>query len=326
MELKWLLFCILMAFDAFVMVGAFTKYIEVKRASIWAAVPGKITSSRSEARKVDRSSGSGRDRTVDTEIRNFATVAYEFYADGKKQLGNRISIAHDVGNYQVAEKLAKYPKGAPVTVYYDRNKPTDNVLERDMSMRAFEITFLVGALIALAGVMGMLLTENVGALVAQYVPQNGRTSGGIFVTLMATFMVLFANGIYQRGRTTFTWPKVEGVVATSQVDKVQTYYLRGSGVMYYWYMFRSRTVYDYTVNGVSYQSDRASYGAQTYASFTLLARREAARFVPGDSVAVYYDPRSPENAVLVQGAPGQWLSWVVAVVLFAIAGRLLGFI
>jgi hypothetical protein len=326
MELKWLLFCILMAMDGLVMVAAVTKYIEVKRASLWAGVPGKITSSRSEARKVETSSGSGRDRTVDSEIRNFATVSYEFRADGRKQTGNRISIAHDVGNYQVAEKLAKYPVGAKVTVFYDRNKPTDNVLEREMSMRGFEITFLIGALVAAVAVLAMLLTENVGAIVAQYVPQNGRTSGGIFVAVMASLMVLFANAIYQRGQATFTWPKVEGVVATSQVDAVRSYYMRGNGLTYYWHLFRSRTVYDYQVNGVAYKSDRASYGAQTYASFTLLAKREADRYVAGDSIEVFYDPKSPEQAVLVRGAPGQWLVWVMAVVLFALAARLIGVI
>ena len=326
MELKWLLFGILMAMDGLVMVAAVTKYLEVKRASIWAAVPGKITSSRSEARQVDRSSGTGRDRTVDFEIRNFATVAYEFHADGKKQRGNRISIAHDVGNYQVAEKLAKYPVGAKVTVYYDRNKPSDNVLEREMSMRAFEITFLIGALVAAVAVLGMLLTENVGAIVAQYVPQNGRTSGGIFVAVMAAFMVLFANAIYQRGQATLTWPKVEGIVASSQVDAVRSYYLRGNGIAYYWYVFRSRTIYDYRVNGVAYNSDRASYGAQTYAKFTLFAKREAERFTAGDTVDVYYDPNQPEHAVLVRGAPGQWVIWVVVVALFALAARLFGWI
>jgi hypothetical protein len=326
MELKWLLFGILMAMDGLVMVAAVTKYLEVKRASIWAAVPGKITSSRSEARQVDRSSGTGRDRTVDFEIRNFATVTYEFRADGQKQRGNRISIAHDVGNYQVAEKLAKYPVGAKVTVYYDRNKPSDNVLEREMSMRAFEVTFLIGALVAAVAVLGMLLTENVGAIVAQYVPQNGRTSGGIFVAIMAAFMVLFANAIYQRGQATFTWPKVEGIVASSQVDAVRSYHLRGNGVMNYWYVFRSRTIYDYQVNGVAYNSDRASYGAQTYAKFTLFAKREAERFAAGDPVQVYYDPNQPEHAVLVRGAPGQWVIWIVVVALFALAGRLLGLV
>ena len=95
-----------MAMDGLFMAALVSKYNEVRRASIWAAVPGKIVSSRSEARKIERSSGSGRDRVVDSEIRNFAAVGYEFYADGKKRTGNRISIGHDVGNYQVAEKLA----------------------------------------------------------------------------------------------------------------------------------------------------------------------------------------------------------------------------
>jgi hypothetical protein len=325
MELKWLLFGILMAMDGLVMVAAATKYIEVKRASLWAAVPGKIVSSRSEARRVRTSLG-GPSENAETEIRNFATVAYEFQADGRKQRGNRISIAHDVGNYQVAEKLAKYPKGAAVTVYYDRNRPSDSVLEREMSARAFEITFLIGALVAVLGVLGMLLTEDVGALVARYVPQNGRTSGGFFVGVMALLVAAFANAIYQRGAATFKWPKVQGIVTSSRVDMVKARMTNGFGFTRFRNMFRARTIYDYTVNGVRYTSDRTSFGAQTYASFRLLARRAAGQYVPGDSVDVYYDPKLPEQAVLVQGAPGQWLVWVAAVALFALAGRLLGLI
>lgn len=213
-----------------------------------------------------------------------------------------------------------------MTVFYDRNKPSDNVLEREISTRSFEIALLIGALIAVVGVFGMLITEDVGAVLAQFVPQNGRTSGAMFVAVMGVIALVFGYAVYQQGAATFKWPKVQGRIARSDADAVRAYYLRPGGVRRYGYLFRSQTVYDYQVNGVRYESDRTSYGAQAYASFTLLARRSAGQFAAGESAEVFYNPVSPEQAVLVRGASGQWVIWVGGTGLFAVAATLIGLI
>lgn len=323
MELKWLLFGLLMLADLFFLIAVISKYLEVKRASAWSAAEGKIVSSRSEARKVDKSSGAGRDRVVDFEIRNFAAVGYAFEVNGQRQTGSRISIGHDVGNYQVAEKLARYPVGKAVTVYYDPAKPNDNVLERDIPTRSFETAIRVGALIAVAGLFFMLIAEDASARLLRFIPDYGEGSASTLLVAMALFAALLGYAVHRRGQATMSWPTAKGRVAGSTVDAVQIHWLDAFGLRHIRNAFRARTVYDYSVNGVRYQSDRVSYGAQVYATFRLLARQSAGRFAPGDAVEIFYNPLSPAEAVLVRGAPGQWLIWVVVAGLFAGAAKLL---
>ena len=50
---------------------------------------------------------------------------------GQKLRNNRVSIGEDLGNFEVAETIARYPVGKIVTVYYNPRKPGEAVLERD---------------------------------------------------------------------------------------------------------------------------------------------------------------------------------------------------
>ena len=66
-------------------------------------------------------------------MRKFAQIVYEFTVAGPKYRGSRVSIGEDLGNFEVAETLAKYPQGKVVTVFYNPSKRTEAVLEREMS-------------------------------------------------------------------------------------------------------------------------------------------------------------------------------------------------
>ena len=66
------------------------------------------------------------------EERNFADIVYEYSVAGRKLRNNRVSIGEDLGNFQVAETIAKYPVGTVVTVYYNPLHPDQAVLERDL--------------------------------------------------------------------------------------------------------------------------------------------------------------------------------------------------
>lgn len=323
MGLSWFLFAILMAFDGVFLAAVGVKYLEVKRASRWPAATGKVISSRSEARKVDRSSGAGKDRIVDTEIRNFAAVRYSYDVAGTRRTGDRIGLAHDVGNFQVAEKLKKYPAGAIVTVYYDPQDPRKSVLERDLPARAFEIALLMGGLVALAGIIGMLLTRDLSGWLTRFELQHERGAAALFVAIMAVFMALFGYHTFRRGAATYAWPKTEGLIASSKVEKVRVYSYSWSPRRYI-HGLRDRTVFSYAVGGVKYTSDTANYGGRTIGSIRVLASRLAGRFTAGETVEVYYNPEAPEQAVLLRGAPGQWLIWTAAAVLLGVAAWLAG--
>jgi hypothetical protein len=319
-ELKWLLLLVVLAFDGLFLAAVISKYREVKCASFWAAAPGKIISSRSEARRVEKSTaGDTRSRVRDTELRNFAAVTYAFEANGVPQQGRRISLAADVGNYQVAEKLKRYPVGAAVTVYYDRKRPRQSVLERDMPVRGFEIAILIGLMIGLGCLFLMLISDNVTILNS---PQAWRAA---FCAMLAAGLAAFAYGLRLKGAETRKWPSTKGVVLASDVELVKV------GRQYRWWLLnrkliRDRTTYSYVVGGVAYRSDCVNLGGQAYASFSALARRAALRFEPGAPVDVYYNPLSPTEAVLVRGAPGQWMIWITAAALLALAARLAGLV
>ncbi len=327
MGLKILLAGVVAAFYGLFMAAVITKYREVRRASLWVAAPAKIVSSKSEARKVEKRTGSEGSVITDTEIRNFAAVRYIFTAGGRQVTGSRISISEDLGNFQVAEKLARYPVGAKVTVYYDSNKPENCVLERDMNLRTIKIAMLVGSL---AGACGMAFIFAVSGGYA-WLKTAGMGSGLppiVFpLVIIGLLVAAFANALRKRGAATAHWPKVTGTIVSSSVDTVKR--RRGPDFEFGWRtlnLFRARTRYAYKLAGVTYESDRISFGAQYYANYRLLAKKDAARFTPGQPVEVFYNPDAPEQAVLTQGAPGQIFVWLAAAALLGGAAHVAGVI
>jgi len=322
--LKWFLLIVVLAFDGVFLAAVTTKYLEVKRASYWAAVQGKIVSSKSVARRVDKISSDGpRSKIHDTELRNFAVVKYVFEADGRRVEGGRIGIGEDLGNFQVAEKLKRYPVGAQVTVYYDRNRPSESVLERDIPLRSFEIAILIGILVGLGCVFLLLSSDNIMSGLAALMPDSAQSSAAVFLAVLAILIVVFGYALKDKGAATQKWPSAEGVILASHAQKVKfgKRYRPGISARR---LFRDRTTYSYTIDGVTYHSDRTSFGAQTYATFGFFARKAAARFQPGQVLPVFYNPKAPEEAVLIRGAPGQVLVWIAAAALFALAAHLAG--
>ena len=114
------------------LVAAVYKTLQVRAAREWPSTAGQGggLESRSARGQGDRQRP-GRRRT-DSKQRNFANIVYEYSVSGKKLRNNRVSIGEDLGNFQVAETIAKYPVGAVVTVYYNSLHPREAVLERDL--------------------------------------------------------------------------------------------------------------------------------------------------------------------------------------------------
>ena len=327
MTLKWFFCGVLAAFYGLIMTAVTSKYLEVRRARSWLPATGKIVSSRSEARTVTRHTSQPGAATVSTETRNFAAVRYAFNVNGRRVEGTRIGIADDPGNFQVAEKLRLYPVGKTVTVYYDQSRPENCVLERDMPERAFQIAFLVGALLGVGGLFLIFALSGGYARLVKLGADPRQLSSAIFVTFMSLMALRFAFVFHQQGAATFKWPSAPGKILSSGVEDVKVRVAREA--IFNWILataFRSRTIYIYEVDGVSYQCDRISFGFQTLATFRLFAKRGAAKFAPGQPVEVYYNPAAPEQAVLRRGAEGEIIIYLTAAALILIALRLGGLI
>ena len=156
MERYWILLMFGGPLVGLLALATLVKYIEVWRARFWLAVPGRIVSSQSVNRRVKRP---GVDNG--SEVRNFADVTYEFKVDGKTRKGSRVSIGEDMGNFEVAETLLRYPAGTGVTVYYNRSNPDQAVLEREPPKNFFQIMVLTiaglstGGIVAVDGLTGI---------------------------------------------------------------------------------------------------------------------------------------------------------------------------
>jgi len=116
--------------------------------------------------------------------------------------------------------------------------------------------------------------------------------GGALVLLLAQLKLWEA-------RRRRTWPAVMGWVVRSQAQQVAT----DTG-----YVYRADIAYDYTVGARKYTGQRVRFAEPGYGP---KAQRDAAlltvqHYPVGQPMAVYYDPRHPEHAVLERHQRQRW--------------------
>ena len=151
-DLPWFVYAMLLAPLGLILVAAIYKTLQVRAAREWPSTPGRVVVSTSELRDV-KVLDSDREAGHRFEQRNFANIVYEYSVSGQKLRNNRVSIGEDLGNFQVAETIAKYPVGAAVTVYYNSRHPREAVLERDLPQGLWGCLG-IATVIAVVGVFG----------------------------------------------------------------------------------------------------------------------------------------------------------------------------
>src|SRR5262245_12563145 len=124
----FMFYLILAAIPGAIVFPVVAKYLEVLRVRRWAGAPGRIVVSTSAACAVSR----GDADSNDTQLRNFAGIEYEYAVAQRTYRGTRVSIGENMGNFEVAETIARYPVGKAVTVYYNAAKHEQSLLERDL--------------------------------------------------------------------------------------------------------------------------------------------------------------------------------------------------
>jgi hypothetical protein len=298
------------------------KFYEVHKATNWRSVPGKVLASKSVARRVRTAESHARaEQGGDLTLRNFAEVRYEYRVDGKRYTGDRVSLGEDLGNFQVAETLARYPVGATVTVYYDPAKPTQAVLERDAPPGVFRtLGIFIAVLVALfaAFVIGVEpLVAALGRVVSR--PEVAALVAGFGG--LGIFLVLIAEALRRQLRDAASWPSISGVVETSGIERFRAYDRVGVNIRRRRWLYRPDVEYAYRVDGVEYRGNRISFGGRLYATFDWLARRRVEPYGEGDEVVVRYNPENPAEAVLELRSYGIWAVWLLAAGFIAAAIR-----
>jgi len=298
------------------------KWREVRAVSRWLPTPGKIISSRVEAREVT-SSGSGSDSSTSTEIRNFPAITFQYKVGGKSFQSSHYSVQENLGNFEVPETLARFPKGAAVTVFYDPSNPAKAVIERTMPEGAFKfmatlsVGLVVGALVLVFSVGGAL--EAIGP----HLPKPQNLSAAVLLLVMGLFILRMGFAQKSLAEQAAKWPVTAGRIDTSGLQEFQT---RNSGYRPWRTVFKSRIVYSYSVAGQRYSADRVAFGGKLTATLASLVGGQSKRYVEGSKVDVHYDPANPAAAVLECKVLGLWVLWVSAAGFLGGAALLVGLI
>jgi hypothetical protein len=285
--------------------AALAKAWEIRRARAWPSTAGRVVSSR---RRIVETSSSGEGPGPEIEV---AEVVFRYAVGGKAYESDRATMAHRVTGEDIEPLLARYPSGATVTVFYDPKDPADGVIERQAPEGVAR-----GCLIALA--FGVALTlfvmrlategpEFVTPAVRSVLPNaNGPLT--ILLGLMAAGFLAAACGMARPVLQVRRWPSTSGSVLSTSVAARSS---GGAGRHH-----RPVVRYRYAVGGRKYENSNVEHGMTTGGSEGW-ANRVIARYPPGSTVSVRYNPDDPSQSSLstVFGAIG----WAV----LAIGGALL---
>ncbi|MER8577749.1 DUF3592 domain-containing protein [Mesorhizobium sp. M1423] len=325
MELKFLLIGFACAVAGMLSLVTLLKWWEVRAVSRWSPTPGKIISSRVEAREVT-SSGSGSDSRGSTEMRNFPAITFEYKVNGKKFRSSHYSVQENLGNFAVAETLAKFPNGAGVTVFYNPADPAKAVIERTMPDGSFKFMvqlsagLVVGALVLVFSVGGVL------EAIRPFLPKPQNLGAAALLLFMGLFVLRMGFAQKSLAEQAAKWPITAGRIDASGLQKFETRDRSGGGYRPWHTVFKSRIVYSYSVAGQRYAADRIAFGANVTASLPSLVSGQSQRYLEGDKVEVHYDPANPAAAVLECSVRGLWLLWVCAAGFLGGAALLVGVI
>src|SRR6478735_8096024 len=217
-DLPWFVYAMLLAPLGLLLAAAVYKSLQVRAAREWPSAAGKVVVSKSEVRKVkvldsDRAGGHR------FEERNFADIVYEYSVAGRKLRNNRVSIGEDLGNFQVAETIAKYPVGAVVTVFYNPLHPNEAVLDRDLPKGLWGCLG-IGTVVVLGIVFGSAFGLNrLSEFAASHLANPKASPLVIAFGAFGSVIALFALAIQRQAQLAKKWPVVSGTIKLSGLEQ-----------------------------------------------------------------------------------------------------------
>jgi hypothetical protein len=217
-DLPWFVYLMLLAPLGLLLGAAVYKSLQVRAAKEWPSAAGKVVVSRAEVRET-RIIDSDREDGHRTEQRNFAKIIYEYSVAGQKLRNDRVSIGEDLGNFQVAETIAKYPVGAVVTVYYNPLHPKEAVLERDLPKGLWGCLG-IGTAITLAIVFGSAIGLNkMSEFISTRLVDPKLSPLVIAFGAFGAVIALFALAMQKQASQAKKWPVADGTIKLSGVEQ-----------------------------------------------------------------------------------------------------------
>jgi hypothetical protein len=311
-DLPWLVYAFPIGMVGIVAAAAFYKWLQVRAAKQWPQTQGRIVVSGSQVREVESFDDDSEGGKAVAK-RNFANIVYEYEVSRQKLRAGRVSIGEDLGNFEVAETIARYPLGKIVTVYYNPRRPREAVLERDPPKGVFGcVIWLV--VIGTAGILFTFFGFNQASIFLAERVNNAPMVVGL--SAMGLVTLLFGFALRRQGSEARKWPTVTGRINDSRVDEFLGRLDHDSTRTT---LYRPLINYTYEFNGVTYTGTQVSLGAKVTSNTAGFAKRIVAKYPAGKTFTIHVNPENPAEALLSPTVTGAWIVWGAGIGLLALA-------
>ena len=316
-DLRWFVYAMLLAPLGLILVAAAYKSLQVRAAKEWPSTAGKVVVSKAEVRKV-KVIDSDREEGHRFEERNFADIIYEYSVAGRKLRNNRVSIGENLGNFEVAETIAKYPVAAVVTVYYNPLHPDHAVLERDLPKGLWGCLG-IGTAIVLAIVFGSAIgLHRLTEFVTTLIPHPEKSAAAVAFGAFGTVVALFALAMHRQASLARKWPVVSGTIKLSDIEQYRGARKDGPSLRGQ-VMYQRKVSYTYKYNNISYTNVHASLASSVASNSSWLVRKSTTSYQNGATVKVWVNPDNPSQATLEPRAGFVWVLWLTAAAIWGVA-------
>lgn len=147
---------------------------------------------------------------------------------------------------------------------------------------------------------------------------------GIIFAGAGIYMTVTGVSIIRKARASVDWPAVAGRITGSEVkvhrSETGTGRKRRTRTSY-----KPAVMFAYKVEGVPYSSDKVIFGSDSYDS-RYKAEKVVNKYPAGTDVTVYYDPESPDYAVLEPGMKSSSYAMLIMGIVFLGTGVITSFI
>jgi hypothetical protein len=290
----------------------------MQAARSWDRVEGIITVSR-----VDQPAAHASDDRNDAK----PIIRYRYQAGGQELESDKIFVGGPAITTRVlaAKLTGRYPVGAHVDVHVDPKQPTEALLEPAAAQN-------VAALVAFTMVFGVIAATLTAHSFAGHVlyADNGVPLFAFALPIIVLVGGVFCVAEYVRTRrlasASLRWPTASGRVTRCDVieeiieEKTEHDNRPTTSKLVHRYQVDLR--YAYRVGKRDFIGTEVDWNGTMISGLREVAEEGAAKYRPGKSVQVYYDPDQPGQAVLEPASRGGALGPLIGAAVCAVIGGL----
>ncbi|MGT2436876.1 DUF3592 domain-containing protein [Bradyrhizobium betae] len=254
-------------------------------------------------------------------------IRYRYRAGGEELEGDKVFVGGIAMTTKVlAAKLAgRYPVGAHVDVYVDPKQPAEALLEPAAAQN-------LAALVAFTIVFGLIAATLTAHSVAGHVLYAGN---GVPLFAFALPVIVLIGGVFcvieyvstrRLASASLRWPTAAGKVSRCAVveeiveEKTEHDNRPTTTKMQHRYQVDLR--YAYKVGQRDFIGTEINWGGTMISGLREVAEEAAAKYHPGQTVQVHYDPERPGHAVLEPASREGALGPLIGAAVCAVVGGL----